>query len=265
MNAPRVEDPGHRLVRRSAEVLGSAAGAALGLYVGGPIGAVWGAATGPALAEAFREIGAEVGSRLLGRREELRVGTALGFAIARTQARLEAGDTPRSDGFFRETGTGRSQADEVLEAGLMAAQRTAQERKLRFLGNLMANIAFDPSVSPDAAAYLIQQAETLTYRQLLLLWVFGNRSGGNFNLHSDHYDLSKPIGAELVSLLGEIHDLYLRGMVNASGLALQGAGDIIPNNIQVQGLGGRLYTLMGLGGAEGLTALEVMPVIAELT
>ena len=43
-----------------------------------------------------------------------------------------------------------------------------------------------------------------------------------------------------------IYDLYLQGMLNASGMALLSLADIKPGKIKVQGAGATLYELMEL-------------------
>ena len=127
----------------------------------------------------------------------------------------------------------------------------------------MANISFDASVTADEAAFLISQAEALTYRQYQLLWIFGNKSQGNYNLRRVPYDLTKPLGASRVAVLQEVFDLYTRGMVSGDS-AWFGAGSVTPDRVVVHGIGGRLYTLLGLGGPRSIFGPELIPVIGLL-
>jgi hypothetical protein len=46
---------------------------------------------------------------------------------------------------------------------LLAAQREHEERKLRFMGNLIANLAFHPEIDRGYANYLIRLAEKLSF------------------------------------------------------------------------------------------------------
>jgi hypothetical protein len=145
-----------------------AAGGAFGGATGGTAGAVLGAATPPAvrgltwLAREFRE-------RLLGPRETDRIIDAITVAKARIDERLAAGDIPRSDGFF-DTWEGHwSDADELLEGVLLAAQREYQERKVRCYGNLYANIGFEPAIDSVTADSLLREANDLSYTQIQLL------------------------------------------------------------------------------------------------
>lgn len=72
----------------------------------------------------------EFASRLLSSREEARIGATISYAALKIQQRLDAGDIPRSDGFFSADETGRSNADEIFEGVLLKAKNEIQEKKL---------------------------------------------------------------------------------------------------------------------------------------
>lgn len=80
----------------------------------------------------------------------------------------------RQDDFFNKINE-RSTADEILEGILLSAQREHQEKKVQFYGNLIANIAFDPSIDREQANFLIKLDESLSYRQICLLSLFVNK------------------------------------------------------------------------------------------
>jgi hypothetical protein len=145
-------------------VVGGATGAATGEAAGAALGAatplaVRGLAWG---AREFRE-------RVLGQREALRVINAITVAKARIDERLAAGDVPRSDGFFNAGEANRSDAEELLEGVLLAAQREYEERKVSCYGNLYANIAFEPAIDSVTANSLLREADDLSYTQIQLL------------------------------------------------------------------------------------------------
>lgn len=163
-----------RLLESGSEIAGGVAGTAVGLVIGGPGGAFAGAALGPIFARTLQHVGAEVAARFLGPRGEARVGATLGFATVEVNRRFEAGDNLRQDGFFDKKVHGsRTAADEVVEGVLWAAHQEHQERKLEYYGILLAGIAFDESVTAEAADYLLRSARELSYRQLGLLALVG--------------------------------------------------------------------------------------------
>src|ERR1051326_659774 len=70
------------------------------------------------------------------------------------------------------TFTGRSTAEEIAEAVLVAAERDHEERKLRYYGNLLANLAFSDGIDRAEANLLTRLAQGLSYAQLCLLSIF---------------------------------------------------------------------------------------------
>ena len=63
----------------------------------------------------------------------------------------------RTDGFFTERAGGRVAAREVGEAVLLAARRSADERRVRHLGYLLAEVV----VSPDVDTAVVHRALAL--------------------------------------------------------------------------------------------------------
>jgi hypothetical protein len=161
------------LIESGSEITGGVAGTAIGLLAAGPAGAITGAAVGPLITKALHEVGAELATRIMGPRGRMRVGATLGYAIVAVDRRLKAGDQLRGDGFFERSDAGRASAEEVAEGVLRAANEEHQEAKLEYYGNLLANIAFDSSVSVESAAYLVKCSRDLSYRQLGLLALVG--------------------------------------------------------------------------------------------
>ena len=145
--------------------MGNMAGVAVG-FVAGPVFAT---GAGVAMGEALARVGAEFYDRVLAPRQSARAGGALGEAVKRIGERLEAGDALRADGFLDVRPAGRADADELLEGTMMTAANAWEERKVKPLGRLYANLAFDGSVSPAFASYLLHVADGLTYSQMLLL------------------------------------------------------------------------------------------------
>ena len=220
----------------------------LGLLTG-PAGAVVGAFAQPALSRTIQWGIGEFRRRVLAPREDARVASVVVLASRKCQANLSAGRTLRQDGFFDPAANDRAAAEEVLEGVLLAAQREHEEKKLPFIGNLLANLAFDPTVDRAGANWLVSQAERLTYRQLCLLGSVGYLDGEYPPLTS-----RAPIDREEaleVPFIPEFADLYLHGLLSAerSGFrspGRQGFASVGTDSVSLLGDGTVLFRLMEL-------------------
>jgi hypothetical protein len=135
-----------------------------------PAGATALGAGGSLAAMALKHIGQEASERLLGPREKVRVGGVLAITASTINNRIEKGEKIRSDGFFEEkTKSGRSNAEEVAESVLLKSQREPEEKKIPYMGYLLANVAFATDISAEMAHQLSKASEQLTYRQLCIL------------------------------------------------------------------------------------------------
>jgi hypothetical protein len=163
--SPRDTDRLRDLIESSSQVFGQAGGVGVAL-LGGPLAGV---VAGAAMGEAFSRVATEFYDRVAATRHRARGGKALEVALARVGERVKDGDQPRQDGFFDRGPDGRAHADEVLEGTLFTAANAWEERKVAPLGRLYANVAFDPTISPRWANFLLRLADRLTYTQLVLL------------------------------------------------------------------------------------------------
>jgi len=202
-------------------------------------------------ARALRQLAVEFHERVLGPREEVRVGAAINFASAKIKEKLEAGEQPRQDGFFADAHDNRSTAKEVFEGVVLAAQREAEEKKVRLFGNLLANLAFARDVEREHANFLVRLGEDLSYRQLCLLALFAQNTllrGGNnrLSLRTSDYRDSDLLGMDLIVLLQETYDLYQQGLVNNGGSAMISVADAIPSQMSPVGAAATLHNLMEL-------------------
>lgn len=230
------------LIETGSEIVGGLGGAAIGLLIAGPGGALAGAVGGPLLTKTIKRIGSEIQNRVLGKREEIRVGATLSYALAKIKDNLDKGKTLREDGFFNNE-TNRSDADEILEGTLLSAQKEYEEKKIPFMANLFANIAFNPNIDKGNANHLIKLANTLSYRQLCLINIFTNKS--NFPLRSTDYTANPTVLIPVISILHEIFELYTVGLINCESVIF-GLTNINPSKMKVEGAGEGLYVLMEL-------------------
>ena len=228
-----------------AESIGSVAGAGLGLVVAGPPGALLGALLAP-ISTALIKSGIEALRSRISRREEVRTGTILYVATATIKAKLDAGKSIRSDGFFETKINDRTSAEEVIEAAILASQKSFEERKIPFIGRLVASIALDEAISPPEANHLIRLAERLSYRQLCLISVFA--------LNEISPDLVKlrtetfPDGTyspSFLSIIIELWDLYRETLIIGEGVQVSWL-HIKLSQLRLVGLGATLYNSMEL-------------------
>ena len=150
----------------------------------------------------------------------------------------------RTDGFFDSTMHDRSGADEVMENILLKSQREPEEKKLPYMANLFANIAFDSTISSEMAHQVTKTAGELTYRQLCLLRLAVIQD--EFDLRKSDYRGQKSFAKELYQVLYEFLGLYSRGYINFGGEVMLGLTDVKPASIRLQGLGTVTYDLMRL-------------------
>ena len=248
LNTRAERDLIQRMMKAGMEILGNsgaaAISAALGLLFAGPPGAAIGGAAGAAVSMALKRIGSEIASRLLGPREQIRVGYVFASASAQIRQRIENGETLRADGFFDSVEGNRSQAEEVVESILLKSQREPQEKKLPYMVNLLANIAFDEDIGTQLAHQVIKAAEQLTYRQFCMLKMSAFKVV--FDLRNSDYRGHGAFTKELYSPLYDCYDLYIRGIVNFGGPVAFGPTDVKPGSMTVQGIGADIFNLMKL-------------------
>jgi hypothetical protein len=171
MNDSRTERRIHSLIRAGQELVPALTGAAVGSQGGLP-GALLGAGLALGVGQAMQAVGDEIEQRVLGPRQRERVGAAWTIAARQIEERRSAGEQLRDDGFFERGEGPRSDGEEVLEGVLLAAADSFEERKIPFMANLFASLAFRSDINAPFAHYLARMAERLTYRQLCLLSAF---------------------------------------------------------------------------------------------
>ncbi len=204
------------IIQQGTKIAGGAVGSALGFFAAGPAGAAVLGAMGTMASESLAHIGEEVASRMLGPREMVRVGGVLALAAERIQERIAAGDHIRDDDFFAGREGERSNADEVAESLILKAQREAEEKKIPFIANMLANIAFDPSVTVETAHQLSKTAEALTYRQLCIVRASQFMKGSNVQFRN--FRSMSAIESPLMETLYETFDLMQRGLISQTSI-----------------------------------------------
>lgn len=156
------------VLKAGCEITGSAIGGAMGFFMGGPLGA----ATAGAIGTATGGLLADVATRILSRREKVRIGATAQYAYDQIQQNIERGKQVRQDSFMKPLASGRAPFQEIFEGVLLKAQREHEEKKLRYIGQFFANVAFDRYCSAEQANYLLTLLERLTYQQLVMIRTF---------------------------------------------------------------------------------------------
>ncbi len=237
------EDENRRLrnfLETGSEIAGHAASTAIAMLVAGPGGAVVGAATGPMASRMLRYGAMEFMRRTLSDRQMKRTAGVLGFAAERIGQKVRLGYEPRHDGFFVGEPGARSAAEEIAEGVMLAAQQEHEERKIPFMGSMLANFAFDNSIDRGQANMLIRLAERLSYRQLCLVALFADKQ--DFELRSEDYTVVEGRPYAHWAVLQEIYDLGQTNVLSSS----RSITTIIPRRIETRPWGELLYQLMDL-------------------
>ncbi|MPQ99001.1 hypothetical protein GB931_13930 [Modestobacter sp. I12A-02628] len=107
--------------------------------------------------------------------ERARAGAALAFAVELAATREHQGRRVRTDGFLTAGGTTRSPAEQLVEAVLRAARDAPEERRVRHLGYLFAEVAVSPDLDVELAGRVLRTAGRCGWRQLVLLAAVGRR------------------------------------------------------------------------------------------
>lgn len=238
------EEKIENLISAGTDITGAAVGGFLGFLAAGPVGAALGSASGSVAALALKKGALEISTRVLAHREEVRVGATFQYVFEKIQHRLRCGEILRTDGFFNADIDIRSSADEILEAGMLSAQKEYEEKKLRYYGNLIANIAFDTTFSKSQANHLIKTAQSLSWRQMCVLSLAVRKA--NYQLRNESYRTEPTFTQEQIFLLQEVFDLENKNIINFGTGVLLGVADIQPSIISTEGVGAHLYNMMNL-------------------
>jgi hypothetical protein len=168
-------------------------------------------APGAAAAQVVNVVEAEVAGRRLGDRERQRIKAFEEVAIPLVEERLARGEKPRADDYFTPPrsvgarleapwGYPQPPAYEIVEAGLMNAGQSNEERKIPYLASLTVALIFEGSPSPAYCHQLQQLAQRLSYRQLVCIAVFGRGYRDEAIRADDHFAEDHGIVMELDGL-----------------------------------------------------------------
>jgi hypothetical protein len=178
------------------------------------------------------------------KRERQRVGLVYGLTALAIQERLDKGEHLRTDDFFDRDITDRSKSDEIAEAVLISAQREHEEKKLPYLANLLAFIAFESRIDVGMANYMVKIASSLTYRQYCILSLA--LSATNRGLHSAPFSNEPNNASQVWTLLTEIFDLFQQHLVEFGGGFITEIVEMPLERLRLDTLGAYLHMAMKL-------------------
>lgn len=238
-----------RMITSGVGALGIAAGAALGTAVAGPPGAVAGAAAGALLQDGMKAVAGDVAARFTAQTEQDRMGSLYVLAQNQIVQRLNGGEQPRSESFFRprerrKAKKLRSEADELLEGTFLAARKAFEERKVAILANFYTNVVFRNDLDSGHANYILSLMESLTYRQLTGIFIIGSGQLSN-TVRARDFRGGETLDPLQVGVLFELYQLVKLDLVADSGASyILGVADINPSQLRLQGTGAELFNLM---------------------
>lgn len=108
-------------------------------------------------------------------RERVRAGAVLAFAVEHSVTLARSARGLRNDAFFAGRAGARPAVGEVIEAAVTAARLSADERRVRHLGYLLAEVAYSTDVDAELVGRALRLADDLSWRQLAILAGVGRR------------------------------------------------------------------------------------------
>ncbi|AZB25997.1 hypothetical protein EG339_16075 [Chryseobacterium bernardetii] len=202
------------IIETGSEISGGVGGAIIGGLIAGPGGVVIGGASGPIFTKLFKVIGNELKSRFLGSREVTRVGAAYTYAINRIKENENKGLILRNDNFFGSEINNRPASEEVLEGILISSQTEAEELKIKFLGNLYANICFRSDISKAHANQLIKTANNLSFQQFCILQLFNEKWTKTIQFSDPQISRFEKWEISAIDIISETRDLQQKGLIS---------------------------------------------------
>lgn len=237
------------LLLKGTTIGGAAVGGAVGA-IAGPENTAAGAAIGAAVSEACTVVLDDLAQRYLSPKEQQRVAGVAALAIDSIREKL-LWQRIRGDDFFDAGANEPSPAEEVFEGVLLAAKQEHEQRKLPYLANFYANLAFMPYIKKAEANFLLSIAESMTYRQFCLLSLVEQLN--SFETRDKPWTRETQ-GPESHETTLEALVLYQKQLIVSfsneagRGFNVYEPSLVIPSKAIISGPGVKLCALLGLNG-----------------
>ena len=213
--------PGRALIEAGVPVAGSMCAAAATVVFDSSSGAVQ---VDPRLAACLRAAAAEA-APISVPRERVRAGAVLAFAVEHSVTLARSGRQLRTDAFFAGRSGARPAAGEILEAIVTAARLSADERRVRHLGYLLAEVAYSTDVDAEPVLRALRLAEHLTWRQLAIMAGVGRRDRVPMPMAALPFE---PPGWNAWAAREDVTDLQRGGLLDPPVAALRPGGSALP-------------------------------------
>jgi hypothetical protein len=174
-------------------------------------GIITGSTLGAVITSGLENIGQEMRNRFLSKKETSRIGSSFYFLLEKFDENIKNGKNVRKDNFFDNVGGEYNRNEEILEGVVIAAQRSYEEKKVRYISYFYANILFETRWDAYHANHFLRLAEKMSYRQFCLLTIYYH--GSQFGLNQGNYSpSSRVIGYDTISELISLKDNALLGL-----------------------------------------------------
>jgi hypothetical protein len=239
------------IVETGSDITGSVGSIIVGGLIAGPIGAIIGGVSGPIITRTLKAIGKSIKQKILTEREEVRVGAVYFYAIEQFNNHIDNGKSLVSP-LLNINVFGRNSTEEILEGIILTAQKTYEEKKIKFIGKLYANLLFINESDLAMSNFMLNLSNDLTYRQYIIINILKNREINAIEnkLEKDkngksiitRYDLCCEIRfLKEKGLLG--HPTYYSDMEDNSS-------QVYFNDLKITLIGEQFYKLLGLSEIE---------------
>jgi hypothetical protein len=160
------DDKLQRALDAGLELFGAGVAGVLGAVAGGDLAA---ATIASMTGTGITNVGKDIVSRVLSPRQTARVGGVFVQAARAISAHEALGFKVRDDGFWDGD---RSNGAEFAEGVFLAATNTFEEKKIPYLGNVIANVAIDTQIDAATANLAIRLSTDLSWLEMCLISIF---------------------------------------------------------------------------------------------
>lgn len=203
-----------RAVSQAARASGLVFGGGLATVLTGPFGTI----LAPLIGHLAGELAAWGAGAAFTPLEKSRVDTAVQAAANVVENQEEQQQHARRDDFFAASDGGIPWGAELLEAAIKAAARDHESRKALHLGRFWANVIYDDAIDLATATFLLQKAREATYRQFVLLALFGRGDEEPWSQRLMDAGIANAEGETSIafSLRRDVQDLAEEGLVGVA-------------------------------------------------
>ena len=224
-NKEKQEDSISYWINMGGDIAGSILSAEIVLKHATSEGVIAGGTLGPLVGNTLKSVGQDIKNRFLSKRETQRISSAYIYILEKFYEHSDNGKQVRTDNFFNETEEENNQSYEILEGVLLAAQKSYEERKVKYISYFCANLIFENKWDRHFANLLLRLAEELSYRQFCLLSIYFEKDRfGLKDTNDSAHQVRRYDTMYDIFLLGEkkLFDVYLPSH-SGGNLSLQGS------------------------------------------